>query len=527
MTKCHIEGMISATPVSRGTMHRAWTLCFVALASQALAQEKIVWSHDAGATWGFRTLPNGDVIYAADESGAVIDVTPVRPSSAQLKSAYNTMGPSPDYARRLPNGNALIPDTDVNRVIEVAPDGGIVWSYGIGTDACGLNELFYPSDAVRFSNGTTVIADQKHSRLLGISPDGGVVWQYGTCTATGVGSTTPFRLDVLPGNDLLVTHNATNIVEWITPQYPLGATVRWTYGTLNTAGAGPNQLNRPVGARWVDGGTILIADFQNARVIEVAPTGTSGGNIVWQYGVTGTHSSAAGFVRFPSDAERLPNSNTRIAEQVMGNGRIFEISPWRMHFVLPVPMFGVGVCVGPIRLNLVDDQGAVDPLVVPDTLVLTPSAPELTLWSNAGCTLALTTSPLSAGMTGLDLYAQATSAGTYQIAASAARLVGDSVALTADAGVLDAGAPDAGPLDAGMPDAGVDGGAPDAGLVDGGTPDAGVTDAGMNSLVENDGGSGETPTLRPLAVGCDCASLPMPAVLTLLATLIWLRRSAR
>ncbi len=430
-------------------MHRALTLIFMVLASVALGQEKVVWTHDAGATWGFRTLPNGDVFYAADEGGAVIQVTPGRPSRAPLKWSFAGVGPSPDYARWQPNGNALIADTDVNRVIEVAPDGSIVWSYGTGTDACGLNELFYPSDAVRFSNGTTIIADQKHSRLLGVSLDGGVVWQYGTCTATGAGSTAPFRLDVLPNNDLLVTHNATHVVERITPQYPMGATVQWTYGTLNTPGAAPNQLNRPVGARMLDGGNVLIADFQNARVIEVAPTGTSGGNIVWQYGVTGTHSSAPGFVRFPTDAERLPNSNTRIAEQVPGDGRIFEISPWRLHFVLPVPKLTVGACVGPIRLNLVDDQGAVDTLVVADTLVLSPSAPELTLWSNVACSQSLTTSPLMAGAQGLDVYAQASATGAYQIAASAARIVGNQVTLAPDTEQFDAGGSDAGTMGTG------------------------------------------------------------------------------
>ena len=105
--------------------------------------------------------------------------------------------------------------------------------------------------------------------------------------------------------------------------------------------------------------------------------------------------------------------------------------------------------MGPIRLNLVDDQGAVDTLVVADTLVLSPSAPELTLWSNVACSQSLTTSPLMAGAQGLDVYAQASATGAYQIAASAARIVGNQVTLAPDTEQFDAGGSDAGTMGTG------------------------------------------------------------------------------
>ena len=65
---------------------------------------------------------------------------------------------------------------------------------------------------------------------------------------------------------------------------PITHNVIWQYGQTGVYGTGTNQLSNPYEAAILRNGNILIADGSNSRVIEVRPTGTSGGTIVWQYG---------------------------------------------------------------------------------------------------------------------------------------------------------------------------------------------------------------------------------------------------
>ncbi len=71
----------------------------------------------------------------------------------------------------LPGGHILIADTNNNRVVEVDPNGQMVWEYA--------KELEYPQSAIRLRNGDTLIVDSFNYRLLEVTPGKEIVRAIG------------------------------------------------------------------------------------------------------------------------------------------------------------------------------------------------------------------------------------------------------------------------------------------------------------------------------------------------------------
>ena len=70
---------------------------------------------------------------------------------------------------RLESGNTLITDSRNGRVLEVDPDGRVVWSF---------TGLAVPYEADRLENGNTLIADNNHRRVIEVDPGGQIVWSF-------------------------------------------------------------------------------------------------------------------------------------------------------------------------------------------------------------------------------------------------------------------------------------------------------------------------------------------------------------
>ena len=87
-------------------------------------------------------------------------------------------------AKVLPNGHILLFDNQGglmkhgrSRALEIAPDtGGIVWSFE-GTDENPLDSE-NRGGAQRLANGNTLISESTAGRILEVTPDGSVVWEY-------------------------------------------------------------------------------------------------------------------------------------------------------------------------------------------------------------------------------------------------------------------------------------------------------------------------------------------------------------
>jgi hypothetical protein len=178
--------------------------------------------------------------------------------------------------------------------------------------------------------GNILIADQSNNRVIEIGPDGQIVWHWGNgpnniSPKSAIGTNDALRVG---GNTLI---SGTGVPPGLEPKCPAGCAdnrvffvdrkgdIIWQYGQYGVTGSGPNQLNTPVEATWTASHTVFITDQGNQRVIEV----TKAGQIVWQYGTTGVAGNAADQLSNPNSVEVLDNGHLLIADE--NNNRAIEV----------------------------------------------------------------------------------------------------------------------------------------------------------------------------------------------------------
>ena len=131
-----------------------------------------------------RKLPTGNYLAPHLLAFAVKEYTPSGEVVKTFKTDLEQLGGKeagnwPFTAIRLDNGNTVITLTHGNKIIEVDPDGVVVWQMSnedvedaIFADPCG---------AQRLPNGNTVIASyaaQEGVKLFEVTPEREVVWTY-------------------------------------------------------------------------------------------------------------------------------------------------------------------------------------------------------------------------------------------------------------------------------------------------------------------------------------------------------------
>ena len=225
-------------------------------------------------------------------------------------------------------GNILIADQFNNRVIEISPNGQIVWSFGQGPQDLSARSILGVNDAERVGSltlmaGTGIPAGVDpfctnqngcaDNRVVLVNPQGHIVWQYGKFGVTGSGPdqlNTPVQSTYTKRQTVFITDQANErIIE-------VGRNKRilWQYGTTGVSGTGFNQLNNPNSAELLDNGHVLISDENNNRAIEVDRSKT----IVATFTAGGTASGVA-------FASRLGNGNTLLTDS--NNNRIVIVDP--------------------------------------------------------------------------------------------------------------------------------------------------------------------------------------------------------
>jgi hypothetical protein len=223
-------------------------------------------------------------------------------------------------------GNVLISDQFNNRVIETAPNGDIVWQFGLGPNDVSAHSPIGVNDAQRVGTLTLVSGTGAppgteplcpngcaDNRVMLVGESGNVIWQYGKFGVTGSGPdelNTPVQATVSPNHTVFITDQANQRVIEVRKS---DKKIIWQYGTTGVAGKGPNELSSPNSVEVLDGGDVLIADQSNNRAIEVDPNH----NIVVAFTA---HRSLSG-VAF---ASRLPNGDTLITDS--NNNRVVEVN---------------------------------------------------------------------------------------------------------------------------------------------------------------------------------------------------------
>jgi hypothetical protein len=184
-------------------------------------------------------------------------------------------------------GNYLIADQFNNRVIEVNPNGKIVWQFGLGPSDFSPASIIGTNDAQRVGELTL---------MAGTGTPGGQPEAPDCTNPAGC-----------PDNRVLLVNRAGHIV--------------WQYGQFGPGGNGPDQLNTPVQNTWlpredereagIPHGHVLITDQGNGRIIEVR---VSDKQIVWEY--DGLNN--------PNCAELLKNGHILICDE--NNNQALEVT---------------------------------------------------------------------------------------------------------------------------------------------------------------------------------------------------------
>jgi hypothetical protein len=226
-------------------------------------------------------------------------------------------------------GNILITDQFNNRVIEINPEGNIVWQYGHGPNDTSAQAIVGTNDAERVGNLTLMSgtgippggtknckAGCPDNRVLLVNQAGTIVWQYGKFGVTGFGPNqlnTPVQNTYLPNGHVLITDQGNQRIIEVRPE---DNSIVWQYGENGVSGVGLEQLNSPNSAELLANGDVLIADESNNRAIEVTHVYGSPSTIVATFTAGGT----AGAMAF---ASRLPSGNTLLTDA--GNNRVVEV----------------------------------------------------------------------------------------------------------------------------------------------------------------------------------------------------------
>lgn len=230
-----------------------------------------------------KLLDGGNVLVSLLTDDRVVELAP------DGSVAWSYAISSPTDAQRLDDGSTLIASTGEGRALELTPQGDVAWEY--------------PGEAIygvhRLQNGNTLIAIQgEPARIVEVDVEGGVVWQYGAGSPTLLAPSAR-RLD--NGHTLVADNSGYSLGGARVSELDLDDEVIWTYD---------RDIFGIYGVDRLQNGNTLINDQSNGRVLEVSPAGAR----VWSYGAL---SAPGGF-------QVLPENELLIA--VFGENRIVHIA---------------------------------------------------------------------------------------------------------------------------------------------------------------------------------------------------------
>ena len=226
----------------------------------------------------------------------------------------------------LPNGNLLLTNGTmygISSITEVnITTNQLVWEidYVDGMPLRFTHEADWLG-ADQFGQDIFLIADTANDRVVEFFRNGTVIWSwyaedhYTYPNPTGIDWTHLNDADRLPDGTTMISLKNFNIVAIVNTTE--SGEVLWEYGDYYNK----TMLNGPHNPEYTPKGTLLIADSDNNRIIEVNMTTKE---IIWEYAPTGNKS-----LGWPRDADLLPNGNMLICDtrwQGSGRNTIWEIN---------------------------------------------------------------------------------------------------------------------------------------------------------------------------------------------------------
>lgn len=176
--------------------------------------------------WGCHGTPEGRRFVADAEQQAVFEYDS---KGREIWSRTDLPG-RPTSVEGLENGNVLVACSDSDRVVEIAPDGRLVWNFQIEGR---------PTTAQRLSSGHTIINLQNAGKVVEVDQQGNIVELV-------KGLDRSHTAQQLDNGNVLVTEMRLNRVD----EYDLNGNIVWTHG----------GLKNPAQAQRLSNGNTLIAD---------------------------------------------------------------------------------------------------------------------------------------------------------------------------------------------------------------------------------------------------------------------------
>jgi hypothetical protein len=161
----------------------------------------------------FQPLDDGAVMIAESGNARIIEVS--RDGAIAKEIALKVDHPNPHrdtrMARKLKDGHYLVCHVADGAVREYDPSGKVVWEYkldlggrarseGHGVEGHGV-EVY---GAVRLANGDTLIAGGNNNRVLEVAPQGEIVWKIDHDELPGIQLAWVTQLHVLPNGNVVV-----------------------------------------------------------------------------------------------------------------------------------------------------------------------------------------------------------------------------------------------------------------------------------------------------------------------------------
>ncbi|HTE21102.1 MAG TPA: PQQ-binding-like beta-propeller repeat protein [Armatimonadota bacterium] len=161
----------------------------------------------------FQRLRNGDTMIAESGPARIIEVDPSGKLVRQVPLKVNRPNPHSDtrLVRKLESGNYLVCHEADGAVREYSPDGKVVWEYAVplfgkerrdghGPEAYG-NQVFA---AVRLKGGNTLISTGNGHGVLEVTPEGQIVWNLHQNDLPGITLAWVTTLQVRPNGNIIL-----------------------------------------------------------------------------------------------------------------------------------------------------------------------------------------------------------------------------------------------------------------------------------------------------------------------------------
>ena len=209
----------------------------------------------------FQRLADGTTMVAESGNGRIVEVDRAGKIVHEVALTLEKPDPHRDtrMARKLDSGNYLVCHEGDGKVREYDRQGKVVWSYaldlggrprsnGHGPEGHGV-EVF---GAVRLKSGNTLIAGGNNNRVLEVSPEGKIVWSLDQKELPGITLAWVTTLHALPNGNIIVGNCHAGPENPQLFEVTRDKKVVWQFRDFNTFGNGlasAHVLGLPEGTR--------------------------------------------------------------------------------------------------------------------------------------------------------------------------------------------------------------------------------------------------------------------------------------